>query len=91
MESRELESQPHSFSPDLLSRGLAGERKLSEVHEEHDEDASTAVSPLLSSPLRSETPTLRPDSQSAAPISPISRKHYAGVFLWILATKKLRK
>ncbi|KAL5108967.1 hypothetical protein TcWFU_005461 [Taenia crassiceps] len=77
VESRELESPPHSFSPDLLSRGLVGERKLSEVQEEHDEDASTAVSPLLSSPLRSETTTLRPDSQNTAPISHSLRRHYA--------------
>ncbi|KAL5972245.1 hypothetical protein TSMEX_000016 [Taenia solium] len=77
VESRELESPPHSFSPDLLARCLVGERKLSEVQEEHDEDASTAVSPLLSSPLRSDTITLRPDSQSAAAIPYSSRKHHA--------------
>ncbi|KAH9284372.1 Uncharacterized protein ECG_02261 [Echinococcus granulosus] len=77
VESHELESPTHSFSPDLFSRSLAGQRKLSEVQEEHDEDTSTAVSPLLSSPHRLETTTPRPDSQTAAPTSPSPRKHYA--------------
>lgn len=74
MESRELEASstaplPNAapFSPEVLTRSLltAGERKLSEVLEENDEDNSTAASPLLSSSHRSIANSIRRESQTA--------------------------
>ncbi|VUZ47576.1 unnamed protein product, partial [Hymenolepis diminuta] len=74
MESRKLEasstaplSNATPFSPEVLTRSLltAEERRLSEVLEENDEDNSTAASPLLSSSHRSNSNSIRRESQTA--------------------------
>nr|CDS30018.1 Fragile site associated protein C terminal [Hymenolepis microstoma] len=75
MGSRELEASQTaplqntaSFSHEALTRGLltTEEKRLSEVVEENDEDNSTAASPLLSSPHRSTSNSLRQEAQTAS-------------------------
>ena len=67
----------------MLSRGLEGEARLIEVPEDHDEEALTAASPLLSSPLHSEDSNLRlaggkaPASKLPSPRQPHRGGHAA--------------
>lgn len=90
MEPRELQGATSSgvvagaqstgppFSPDVLARSIlipsAGERRLSEVLEENDEDNSTAASPLLSSPHRSTSSSFRQEGRTTGSrINPAGR------------------
>ncbi|KAM7535381.1 hypothetical protein Aperf_G00000099591 [Anoplocephala perfoliata] len=81
MGTRELEpTMPSAFSSELRIRNLmGGERRLSEVQEENDEDVSTAASPLLSSPHRSASNSFHQEGQSAGTACSTSKPPHAGV------------